>query len=1278
MKRFVCFLLAMILIMGMVPATAVTASAASERTTSDKAIGILKGSATFYAKKESGKIGYGTNASFVPTNSSIAKDYLNYISKEDADALLRNFLKEKVDKAINKFAKDYNVDLTQQEHDALAVYLYRTGALTPDTTATPFVTARVVKTVNTEADRAAMVNAFVKAHGVKASGDEYLKAGLNVALAEAAMYLYGDYGYNGNGRFAYAVLDKNNNKIDDAADEVVAYVKSEGYNLDPLSNSKFLGWYRYDRSEKEIVGGPLTKLTKDHDGKLIVAKFHGDGDTDAYGNPVANYTINTKTLADLNVYNGELKPLNIILKHNTEFKVTHEHITGEGVKWVQGSGTSTDNKSVTGWIKIGKLQGTAPDINKPIATATIKSTISVYPGATSDGAAAVDTLKKDQVVNVYETKVEKTDSGNKVWGKITYKDGAGNAYFGWINLAYADVVETKGESGSAEGQTGKIANDDAVNIRENPGVGYTRLTSLKAGTKVTILEMNADRTWAKIKWSTPSDGYTQGWVYMHYVQLDSAAQGSTNGSTGANKPETPIYTGVVTSNINLNVRAYQDIYAPRVDSLPTGTKINIYATDTTRNMEWGRIGEDQWVCLAYVNLTKVNAPSNNNSGSTAEGVTSTQGTVTTATLNILKNYNNNAEKVGELKKGDIVTILEKNTEKTETGSRIWGRIDKDGVKGWINLAYVELKTVTTVAPSTGSNTGSSSNSAAPIPAIISDCISVNVREEAGVYSRQITKLNNGTPVTVHEQITYANAPWARIKWNNGANEGWACMYYITLNAGTGSSNTDSNGILNGTSINAISATGYVNNAYLNVRSGAGLGFVQVGTLNQGAKVTLFEQAVADGLIWGRISYNNAPGWVCMSYITLENASATGKGVMGTIARCYAKANVRSAPGTNNALVSTVNVGSRVEVFEVKTHGAQKWGRIPQGWICMDYVLLDSELPEGTILDATTEPTTAPTTEATEPEVTINKDNEVTYVINGKVSNGGAELNVYNDASDKSDKIGSVKDTLDVQILAVKNNNAEVWGRIDQYATAGWINLKYVDYSVSGFINTENQAVYADPNTSSTVKGTLQINTAVNIKKLTVNGETVFGWYDNGSLAGWIPMGRISKDAVEVIPVIADNTVNCFAVSMPGKTNAAIDAYEATNSSKVVCKLNSGVTVYVAEINLEAGIVWGKIAYKKNNVDTAAWINMNNVTYTLSGTATEEMYIGANMVKVDGTDETKVLGKITTGEVVNICELKFDPNGNAWGKITGNANAAMNGGYICMSLVNNTSVNIQTK
>lgn len=1280
MKRFVCFLLAMILIMGMVPATAVTASAASERATSDKAIGILKGSVTFYSKEQAGKIGYSTNSGYTPVKFK-GEDFLNYISKEDADALMRDFLKEVVDKKINKFTKDYNVDLSQQEHDALAVHMYRTGEKDPSTETALFKVVRVVKTVQTAADRTAMVDAFVDSYGVKASGDEYLKASLNVAFAEAAMYLYGDYGYNGNNRFAHAVLDKNNNKIADAADEVVTFAKGDGYNLDPLNHTTFLGWYLYDSTAKKITGAPLSKLTKDHDGKLIVANLT----TDANGVAVS-YNLTVSGLADYNLYNfSGTTPTrtDITLKTGSTFKVEKEKIDADGVKWVLGGGTSTANKAVRGWIKLGKLEGSSIDINNPIATAVIKAKTLIYPGATSDGAASVGELHTNDVVNVYETKIEKTNYGNKVWGKITYLD-AGVPVFGWINLINADVNDTKGESGSAEGQTGIIDNDTEVNIRAAAGVGYDKLTALKAGTKVTVLEMNAERTWAKIKWATPSNGYTQGWVYMHYVKLDSAVQGTG----GATAPDTVLYTGIVTSNINLNVRVLPDVYANRVDSLPTGTRVNVYELASSRNMQWGRIGSNRWVCTTYLNMTPVNNPANNGSANNgSETTTSLEGTVTVTSLNVLKHYNNNAEKVASLKKGDVVTILEKNTENTETGSRIWGRISVGATEGWINLAYVDLKTVTTVAPEAGSD--SSSNNSNPTPAIISDCISVNVRSAAGVYSPQITKLNNGTAVTVYEQITYANAPWARIKWNNGANEGWVCMYYVTLNAGTGSSNTNSEGILNGTSSNTISATGHVNNAFLNVRSGAGLGYIQIGTLNQGAKVTIFEQAVADGMIWGRINYNNTTGWVCMSYITVENASTTGKGVMGTVARCHAKANVRSAPGTNNALVSTVTVGSRVEVFETRRHGEKLWGRIAQGWVCMDYIILDSELPEGEVLDATTAPTTAPTTEATvAPTAPINKDNEVAYVISGTINipaydednthkndDASLELIVRNDTSVNSDRIGTVKNGSALTILAVKNNNAQLWGRIDQYATAGWVNMKYVTYSVKGYINTDNQPVYADTNTSSTVKGTLAANAEVEIRKLSVNGETVYGWYEKDGLAGWIPMGRVSKDPV--LPTYKSTTDPILGVGVDvyGKTNASITAYAATNNSKEVFYLNSGVTVYVDEINMEAGIVWGHI--KANGVD--GWINMRNVTYTINGTVNNgegKDYLNVRTAKTY-LDENNLLGKLNLHDVVQIVEISFGEDGTPWAKISGAADPALNGGYVKLDRLT-TGISIEYK
>ena len=1237
-KRIISFLLALVMVLGLIPMTATTANAFSTRNVSDKAIEILSGSMTFYAEETGNKIGYGT-----PTNNPNfdVDEYLNGINKDAAIDLMHDYINEIVDDQINDWAKSNNIDLTQNEHDALAVNIYR-GARSDDV----YTAIRTIKTVNSAADRLAMVEAFVESRSHDASSAEDLKITLDISLAEAAMYLYGSYGYNGGGNLVYTMLDFNG---DMKSDDFAAFVKNDGYNLPLVEGS--LGWFLYNSKEKDITGAPLTKLTKDHAGKLIVAKQATDDDGN--GNTSAKYTINTKTLADKHIYDGQLKITDTILKDNTNFKVTYEFLDKDGeygekgVKWVYGTGKNTKDKSVSGWVKIGKLQAGETLPEKPIATATVTSaTLNVRPGATAVGNTPIDTLNKGEVVNVYEIKVEKTETGNQNWGKIQLDDGT----IGWINLAYTDVNETTGESGEAEGQTGKIANTDTVNIRAGAGTDKARITGLNRGTKVTVLEtkMVGTAQWGKIKWSKPSDGYTEGWVYMHYVQLDSAPAGSGSTDNG-----TVLYTGVVTSNINLNVRKSADIYSTKVDSLPNGTKINIYETATSRNMKWGRIGTNRWVCLTYVNLTKVEQPA---PGTTT--TTSTQATVTSATLDVLKNYNNNAEKVGSLKKGDVVTILEKNTESTGTGSRIWGRISKDGVAGWINLAYVELKTVTSVNGTTsGSTTGTTNANGAN--AVISNCISVNVREGAGVSNAQITKLNNGTAVKVYEQVTKDNAPWARITWNNGANSGWVCMNYVTVNNGTVGGTTEG-GLVNGTNSNTISATGIVNsNIDLNVRSIAGLNGIKLGSLKKGTKVTVYEQVSADGMIWGRIQYGNGSGWICMSYISIESASSTGKGVMGTVARCFAAVNVRSAPGTGNALINKIAVGTRVEVFETREYSGQLWGRVAQGWVCMDYILLDSELPPGTVLDA---PTTSPTTEApTDPQESINRDNEVGYTITGTVTTNENAINVRNDADVDSDRVGTVNNGETVKILALKQNGAELWGRIDQYATAGWIRMDLVSYSVKGYVNTDEQPVYANADTSSTVKENLSINTELTITKLTVGGETVYGWVNNAN--GWIPMGRISNEKVDVIPTYKKYTHDFAAGNVTvGTTNTASDVVSEINGSKVVFKVQSGVKVPVGEIRVESGIVWGKLIAH----DVEGWINMAKVNYELAGTVAGTKNVRSSKVVMDDDAEpNNKLGTVTGN--ITLCELSFDGDGNLWGKVTKYTNlsgeAENNGGYV---------------
>ena len=77
--------------------------------------------------------------------------------------------------------------------------------------------------------------------------------------------------------------------------------------------------------------------------------------------------------------------------------------------------------------------------------------------------------------------------------------------------------------------------------------------------------------------------------------------------------------------------------------------------------------------------------------------------------------------------------------------------------------------------------------------------------------------------------------------------------------------------------------------------------------------------------------------------------------------------------------------------------------------------------------------------------------------------------------------------------------------------------------------------------------------------------------------------------------------------------------------------------------------------------------MNAVNYVISGgvVATE---LNVRTAK-NTTDPDNILGTLAAGENVNVCELGFDVYGNLWGKVTGNANADLNGGYV---MIRNTS------
>jgi hypothetical protein len=294
----------------------------------------------FYETPSSGLLGYST-----PASAEDQAKYATGISKEAAVTLLRNYVKEKIDKEINNFVKTKNIDLSIGQHNALALHVFNKGGwANRDTNLMSAITSR--KTGNE------MVAAFVAVRSHTINGDtETLRNTLDLSLCEAGLYLNGLYSMSG---LSYALQDNNG---DEAADAVVAYVSATGYNLDSTGS---LGWYVFDGTKDgTIKGSPIASLTGDHNGKLIVKKT----------TTAAEYTINSSDMINLNVYKDKNISSGIkgTLAEGTEFKVTKEEMVGAD-KWVYGTGTNTNGSSIKGWINLGEhavIENKHPTTIKP-------------------------------------------------------------------------------------------------------------------------------------------------------------------------------------------------------------------------------------------------------------------------------------------------------------------------------------------------------------------------------------------------------------------------------------------------------------------------------------------------------------------------------------------------------------------------------------------------------------------------------------------------------------------------------------------------------------------------------------------------------------------------------------------------------------------------------------------------------------------------------------------------------------------------------------------------
>ena len=853
-KRIVCVLLTLIMLVSLVPATALTASAASLKT-SEAAITIMKKLAIFKKNcyqvpgTNEFRIGYGTICSEkhkttykngkVENSPDAGK---HSITQAQADQALRKLILD-LDAKVNSFASSNSLTLSQCQHDALVLFTFDVGDSWMS--GSGVVRSAIVSKAST--------NDLLKAMSDWASDqDDFRRRKIEVNMYKNGIYSdvtpssFGTVTYNPdagtipqNGTGAYSVLFDT--------------TKTSAHIPSPTrSGYKFMGWYsaQYD-------GTLVPSLTGSYNGKTLWAGWQAT-------------SVTANNANDLSYVHG---------------------------------------------------------INETLKVSQLVS-LDVYPVPTKKNVKPFRTINKD-TATVTAIKDFIDDDGNR-WCKLS---AAGD---GWV------LLKSSGQGGGNTEYTGGKINvtvtvtNAYVNRRANDSASSALTGSYKAGTKLKIVATNAAKTWGQVE----ENGVAVGWVALMYTDWSTVYDGSA--PSDANNT-TPIATATVTYNGYLNARSDPGVDNKIVGGFAKDTTVNVFEIRTVNGHRWGRTSTG-WICLTYTNVKML----------TDKNVSDT-GVLDYAFEVTLVNSGS-----------DLPTYAQPTTNSNNsdtikagtTGLKITNAAVADGLI-WVKAHWTVKETdkdgKTKVIAKSGWATYSNFNLVPTKFTVVSD--SLNIRKDAGSGNEFVFKLTKGVEVEVHEIKLVGEEIWGKIVGYTPTTGSGIENYDGWINLASNYVKRSSKIAIDGGTKAAIGTGTVVNADSVRIRITGALYGQVLGSINRGTKVAVLGEK--DG--WYMIDYdvdNNkeTDSWIYSQYLevkmgvvesgtgstggtgTTQKTDGTGKGI---IANTYAGVNVRSGAGIANAIVGKILNGTEVTILEVKLVGAAKWGRVKQGWICMDYVTMIS-------------------------------------------------------------------------------------------------------------------------------------------------------------------------------------------------------------------------------------------------------------------------------------------------------------------------------------------------
>ena len=273
------------------------------------------------------------------------------------------------------------------------------------------------------------------------------------------------------------------------------------------------------------------------------------------------------------------------------------------------------------------------------------------------------------------------------------------------------------------------------------------------------------------------------------TSIESNAEAINNNlveqSTVVSKERSTIKKGKVTTS-SLNVRSGPSTNKSVIGSIKKGSTIEIISTSSNG---WHKIKFKNG--YGYVSGKYISISSNTNTNTNTNNISSIKvthtGTVNTSSLNVRSKANTSSSKLGSLKKGSKIEIV----EKTSNG---WYKIKFKKGYGYVSGSYIS--NVKSVNTSTGSNNSNSNNNTSSIKVTHTGTVntsSLNVRSKANTSSSKLGSLKKGSKIEIVEKTSNG---WYKIKFKKGY--GYVSGSYISNvksvsnsnNNGSSSSNTE--------------------------------------------------------------------------------------------------------------------------------------------------------------------------------------------------------------------------------------------------------------------------------------------------------------------------------------------------------------------------------------------------------------------------------------------------------------------------------------------------------